>query len=140
MAISGLGQRSLEAEWKDGAEAYLGISVTGFPNFFLMYGPNTNLGHNSIIFMIECQAGYIVRCVQEIFGRNLKYLDLQRDTMNAYNERLQGELRRTAWAATDHSWYKTEDGKITNNWSGTTARYWWLTRKVEFNRYHREAR
>lgn len=140
MEIRGLGGRSLDTEWKDGAEAYLGISVASFPNFFMMYGPNTNLGHNSIIFMIECQVGYIVRCIQEIFGRDLKYLDLRQNAMDAFNARLQRELRRTAWAATDHSWYKTEDGKITNNWSGTTTRYWWLTRRVDFERYLRQTR
>jgi cation diffusion facilitator CzcD-associated flavoprotein CzcO len=69
MVIEGLGGRSLSAEWKDGARAYLGMTVAGFPNFFMMYGPNTNLGHNSIIFMIECQTRYIVDCVRQLFGR-----------------------------------------------------------------------
>ena len=140
MAIAGLDRRSLESEWKEGAQAYLGMSVAGFPNFFMMYGPNTNLGHNSIIFMIECQARYVVDCVEQLVARNLKYLDLRRDVMAAYNARLQEELGRTVWAATGKSWYKTEDGRITNNWSGTTTRYWWRTRRADLSCYHQVAR
>jgi cation diffusion facilitator CzcD-associated flavoprotein CzcO len=140
MAIAGLERRSLESEWKQGAHAYLGMSVAGFPNFFMMYGPNTNLGHNSIIFMIECQARYIVDCVEQLAARNLGYLDLRRDVMDAYNAGLQAELERTVWAATGKSWYKTEDGRITNNWSGTTTRYWWRTRRSDLSCYHQVAR
>ena len=139
MAIAGLDRRSLESDWKEGAQAYLGMSVAGFPNFFMMYGPNTNLGHNSIIFMIECQARYVVDCVEQLVARDLKYLDLRRDLMDAYNARLQQELERTVWAATGKSWYKTEDGRITNNWSGTTTRYWWRTRRADLSCYHQVA-
>jgi len=140
MAIEGSGGRSLEHEWKDGAEAYLGISVAGFPNFFLMYGPNTNLGHNSIIFMIECQTRYILDCLRKMDARGLATLELRREAMDDYNARLQRELERSVWAATPQSWYKTADGRITNNWSGTTARYWWRTRKADLRVYEQRPR
>ncbi len=140
MEITGTGGRSLQEEWRDGARAYLGMTVPGFPNFFMTYGPNTNLGHNSIVFMIECQARYIVDCVRAIVARDLAYIELHREAFEAYNERLQEELSRTVWAATGKSWYKTEAGLITNNWSGTTARYWWATRKADLGRFHLEAR
>ena len=139
MVIEGRRGRSLNREWADGVRAYLGIAVSGFPNFFMMYGPNTNLGHNSIIFMIECQTRYIVECIQRLIAEDLKYLDLRPEVMEAYNRRLQEELERTVWAATGKSWYKTADGKITNNWSGSTIRYWWRTRKANFGLYHQEA-
>ena len=71
------------------------MSVPGFPNFFVMYGPNTNLGHNSILFMLECQANYIVRCLQAIERRGLRYLDLKPEVMRKWSERLQAELSRT---------------------------------------------
>ncbi len=135
IAIAGSDATTLESEWKDGARAYLGISVAGFPNFFMMYGPNTNLGHNSILFMLECQARYIVDCIRQMVARDLASIDVRRDVMEDYNRRLQAELRRTVWAATDHSWYKRADGRITNNWSGTTTRYWWRTRRVDLDRY-----
>jgi cation diffusion facilitator CzcD-associated flavoprotein CzcO len=136
MAIAGRDGTLLEVEWKDGAQAYLGISVAGFPNFFMLYGPNTNLGHNSILFMLECQARYITDCLRQMAERNLASIELRRDVMEACNRRLQAELRRTVWAATDHSWYKTADGRITNNWSGTTTRYWWRTRRADLGLYH----
>ncbi|MBW2415201.1 MAG: 4-hydroxyacetophenone monooxygenase, partial [Deltaproteobacteria bacterium] len=74
---------------------------------------------------IECQTGYIVQCVEAIRARRLKYLDLRSEAMTRFNNKLRGELERTAWAKTGKSWYKNEAGVITNNWSGTTTRYWW---------------
>jgi cation diffusion facilitator CzcD-associated flavoprotein CzcO len=139
MAIEGLGGRLLDQEWKDGAEAFLGLTVTGFPNLFLMYGPNTNLGHNSILFMIECQSNYILKCIDEIQRKQLVYLDVLPETQQRFNEKLRRDLAGTAWAKVDHSWYKTDSGKITNNWSGPTIEYWWRTRNVDFRGY-REVR
>jgi cation diffusion facilitator CzcD-associated flavoprotein CzcO len=135
IAIEGLDGRVLEKEWKDGSEAYLGVTVSGFPNLFMMYGPNTNLGHNSIIFMIECQASYILQCVQRLADRDLRYLDVRPGALRVFNERLHRDLERTAWAKTERSWYKTASGKITNNWSGTTTRYWRETRRVDWDAY-----
>jgi cation diffusion facilitator CzcD-associated flavoprotein CzcO len=140
MEIVGLEGRVLAETWSEGARAYLGITVSGFPNFFMMYGPNTNLGHNSIIFMIECQARYVLDCIEALVERDLAYLDLREDVMEAYNARLQRELERTVWAATERSWYKDAAGKITNNWSGTTTRYWWRTRHADLREYRQAAR
>ncbi len=138
--LTGLAGRSLQAAWTNGARAYLGMTVPHFPSFFLMYGPNTNLGHNSILFMIECQARYIVACARELRESGAAYLDLRPEALEAYDQELQDELERTVWARTDHSWYKRADGRITNNWSGTTARYWWRTRKPDFTAYRRGPR
>ena len=135
MEIEGRDGHVLESQWKDGAEAYLGLTVAGFPNFFMMYGPNTNLGHNSIIFMIECQANYIVRCVERLRNEGLRYLDLSPEAMKAFNVQLQAKLDKTVWARTPRSWYKNAAGKITNNWSGTTTAYWWRTRRPKFTDY-----
>jgi cation diffusion facilitator CzcD-associated flavoprotein CzcO len=135
MRIEGLDGRSLHDEWKDGAHAYLGVTVSGFPNFFMMYGPNTNLGHNSILFMLECQTRYILDCLRQMEARGLARIDLRRDVMEAWNRRLRQELDGTVWAATGRSWYKTESGLITNNWSGSTTRYWWRTRRADLGVY-----
>jgi hypothetical protein len=101
----------------------------------MMYGPNTNLGHNSIIFMIECQANYIVGAIRRVFDERIGTLDLRADVMKAYNDRIQQELAKSVWATTDRSWYKNEAGRITNNWSGSTARYWWMTRQLDLSVY-----
>lgn len=137
-----LGRRGsrLHEAWGDAPTAHLGITVPGFPNFFMLYGPNTNLGHNSIIFMIECQANYIVRCLARIEERRLRYLDLAPAAMRAFNRKMHADLAETAWAKIPHSWYKTDAGKITNNWSGTTTRYWWETRRPKFDDYRQVER
>jgi cation diffusion facilitator CzcD-associated flavoprotein CzcO len=137
--IIGRGGRRLADAWRDGAEAYLGVAVSDFPNFFLLYGPNTNLGHNSIIFMIECQVGYVLQCLQAMRRRGARAIDVRPEVMAAYNRGLQDDLRRTAWAAGCSSWYKNAAGKITNNWSGFTLRYWWLTRRPVWAAFRIEA-
>jgi cation diffusion facilitator CzcD-associated flavoprotein CzcO len=135
MEIEGLGGRKLAEEWRTGAEAYLGVALSGYPNLFLLYGPNTNLGHNSIIFMIECQVNYVLQCIGQLLRRNLLYLDVRREAMDRYNEQVQRAIEKTAWAAGCQSWYKTEQGKVTNNWSGFTVEYWWKTRAPDWNAY-----
>ncbi|HYC55038.1 MAG TPA: NAD(P)/FAD-dependent oxidoreductase [Candidatus Binatia bacterium] len=140
MQIEGCGGRSLHDAWSDGARAYYGMTVSGFPNFFMMYGPNTNLGHNSIIFMIECQTTYIMDLLRKMRSQNIAAVDLRPEVMEAYNRRLQERLSRTAWAAVDKSWYKDSAGHITNNWSGTTTTYWWHTRQANLSDYRTTAR
>jgi cation diffusion facilitator CzcD-associated flavoprotein CzcO len=135
LELEGRGGRKLREAWRTGAEAYLGVTVTGFPNLFLLYGPNTNLGHNSILFMIECQVNYILRCLAELNRRELAWLDVRPEVQERYNEAIQRQLARTAWNASCGSWYKTESGKITNNWSSFTLAYWWKTRRPDFSAF-----
>lgn len=138
MQLRGAHGQQLDQVWKDGAQAFLGLTVPGFPNFFLMYGPNTNLGHNSIIFMIECQTAYILDCLRQMQAHDLRSIDVRSDVSDAYNAELQQALSASVWAQTDHSWYKTASGKITNNWSGPTFTYWWRTRRAHLHHYHCE--
>jgi cation diffusion facilitator CzcD-associated flavoprotein CzcO len=135
LTIEGLGGAKLDEIWRDGATAYLGLTVAGFPNLFLLYGPNTNLGHNSIIFMIECQVGYAVQCIAELRRRHASWLDVRRDVMDGYNHRLQAALAKTTWTAGCSSWYKTASGKVVNNWSGFTTDYWRRTRHPNWRDY-----
>jgi cation diffusion facilitator CzcD-associated flavoprotein CzcO len=125
----------LQDAWKDGPEAYLGIAVAGFPNFFMTYGPNTNLGHNSIIYMIERQADYIVQCLKRIDAENLGAMEVRRVAQDDFNRVLRGALAKTSWAGECGSWYKNHAGKITNNWMGTTQEYRRLTLAPDFNDY-----
>jgi len=135
MKIQGRNGRWLQDAWEDGAEAYLGMTVAGFPNFFTMYGPNTNLGHNSIVFMIECQIRYILDCLRQMRERGLQWIDVRPEAQSAYNARLQERLAQTAWADTERSWYKNAAGRITNNWAGSTVEYWWRTRRADLGAY-----
>lgn len=128
--IRGREGRSLGERWSDGAEAYLGITVDGFPNMFMCYGPNTNLGGNSIIYMIECQVQYILDCVERLSQAGDRSMEVREDVISEHNRKLQDELSDTVWSWDCSSWYHTADGRITNNWPGTNTRYYTLTRTV----------
>jgi cation diffusion facilitator CzcD-associated flavoprotein CzcO len=129
MTVRGLGGRTLDDAWRGGAEAYLGIAVSGFPNLFLLYGPNTNLGHNSIIYMLESQFNYIVGCVRAL--TRATYIDVRADVQNAFNRELQQRFRRTVWTSGCRSWYMTAEGKMVNNWPGHTFAYRRATRRPD---------
>ena len=81
-----------------------------------------------------------MECLRAMDAQYLAWIDIRPEVMRAYNERLQERLRRTVWAATDHSWYKLAGGRITNNWSGSTAAYWWLTRRANLGAYRQVKR
>jgi cation diffusion facilitator CzcD-associated flavoprotein CzcO len=130
MTIVGRSGRVLRDEWSKGARAYLGVTVSGFPNFFMLYGPNTNLGHNSILVMIEAQADYILDALSKMQVRGLKRIDVKQPVMDEYNRSLQQDLARSVWATTGASWYKLADGTITNNWPHSTIRYRRLLREA----------
>ncbi|WP_052367928.1 flavin-containing monooxygenase [Algiphilus aromaticivorans] len=125
--------KDLHEQWSTGAEAYVGMTVPDFPNLFLMYGPNTNLGGNSIIFMIECQMRYLSDALEKL--RDHRMLNVREDVYRDYNDRLQQRLSSTVWAAGCSSWYHNESGRITNNWPGRTAEYRRLTRRLDLEDY-----
>ena len=133
--VTGRDGRRLQDEWRDGARAYLGVAVSGFPNFFMLYGPNTNLGHNSILVMIEAQVGYVPDAMGKMRARGVRRLDVRRPVMDAYNRRLQQDLAKSVWSTIDASWYKTADGTITNNWPHSTIRYRRLLREARLEDY-----
>ena len=135
----GEGGISLQDAWHDGAEAYRGVSTHGFPNFFMLYGPNTNLGSNSIIFMVERQANYVVDCVDKLLKHDLRALDINDRVQRAYNERMQGDLAQTVWVTTCDSWYKNAAGKVVNNWPRSTLNYWWHMRSPDFSDFDMRA-
>jgi len=135
MSVTGAGGRDLKQEWAHGAHAYLGVTVSGFPNLFMLYGPNTNLGHNSILVMIEAQVGYIIDAIRQMDASGVRRLDVKRPVMEEYNRWLQGDLARSVWAADKQSWYKLADGTITNNWPHSTIRYRKLLRRADLAAY-----
>jgi cation diffusion facilitator CzcD-associated flavoprotein CzcO len=126
--ISGRDGRRLNEVWRDGAEAYLGISVHGFPNLFMLYGPNTNLGHNSIIYMLESQFHYVLQCLEQL--KQQPVMEVRDDVQSEFNQRIQKQIRETVWEKGCNSWYKTESGKNTANWPGFTFDYRRRTRHL----------
>lgn len=132
--VSGTGDRRLADEWQDGAHAYLGMSVPGFPNMFCMYGPNTNLGVGSIVHMLESQARYVRQAVRHLSEHGRAYLDVRHDVAKAYDATLQQRLNRSVWTLCS-SWYRNHNGRITNNWPGGTATYRLATRVFHTDDY-----
>ncbi len=135
IVITGVGGRKLADEWRDGAAAYLGITVPGFPNCFMLYGPNTNLGHNSILFMVERQISYILQLLAFTTdtarsSSSRPSVDVTPDAFRRDGRRIQRLMRTTAWTGSCRSWYKTATGRITNNWPTWSVRYWLDTLRV----------
>lgn len=129
MDIQGRRGERLSDRWRDGASAYLGIMTHGFPNMFLTYGPNTNLGHNSIIAMIEAQARWIARTAMRMSATGERVVEVDQAIEADWLAWLDRGLARTVWAHGCSSWYKTADGRITNNWSGPVLSYFWALRR-----------
>ncbi|EAT78799.2 hypothetical protein SNOG_13775 [Parastagonospora nodorum SN15] len=135
--ITGTGGRSLEQIWEKGASALYGTTVPSLPNFGMFYGPNTNLGHNSIILMIEAQSRYLntlVSAVLDARNRGQRIgLTPRSDRTDAFNQQIQEILQNSSFADPKcGSWYKNKDGKITNNWSGTVVEYQEMLSKVDW--------
>lgn len=130
MKVTGRDGQDLNEVWAKGAQAYLGVAVAGFPNLFMLYGPNTNLGHNSIIFMIEQQTRYIVNLITELRDNELAWVDVRKQAMDLYNTQIQHKADGTVWVASCDSWYKNEHGVVTNNWPAFTVLYWKRMRQL----------
>jgi cation diffusion facilitator CzcD-associated flavoprotein CzcO len=129
MTISGRGGRTLTDVWSpEGARTYLGMSVPDFPNLFLMYGPNTNVGSGSIIYMLESQARYIRQIIQYLTQHPGHTLSARATVEQSWDAWLQRRLKNTSWNLCS-SWYRNPSGRITNNWPAPTARFRWKTRK-----------
>ncbi len=135
MRVTGLDGLRLEDAWRDGPQAYLGITVTGFPNFFLLYGPNTNLGGNSILYMLEGQISYALAAIRALDAGRLAWLDVRPDVQDRFNAWVQSASRRSVWETGCHSWYTTADGRNTNNWPDHTFRYRYRVRRFDLAAY-----
>jgi cation diffusion facilitator CzcD-associated flavoprotein CzcO len=124
--ISGPGGR-LSDVWRSGAAAYLGIAVPGFPNFFMLSGPNTSSTNNSVISMIESQVRYVMGCLEMIPRGGA--IEVKTEVFAEYQRTMASWLQGTVWNGECRSWYKTESGRITNTWPLRAYRYRLATRR-----------
>jgi cation diffusion facilitator CzcD-associated flavoprotein CzcO len=128
--VYGAGGRRLRDEWSaGGAQAYLGMTVAGYPNLFLLYGPNTNQGGNSIIFILESQFRYIVGALRLLARRGIRRFEVRQPVMRAFNDRLQHVLKTSMWEGGCTSYFRSVSGRITTQWPIPSWRYWALTRR-----------
>jgi cation diffusion facilitator CzcD-associated flavoprotein CzcO len=135
MQVSGLDGTRLDDAWRDGAQAYLGITVSGFPNFFLLYGPNTNLGGNSILYMLEGQIGYVLGAIRALDTGGLAWLDVRPDVQDRFTSWVAAASRKSVWETGCHSWYTTASGRNTNNWPDHTFLYRHRVRRFDVAAY-----
>jgi cation diffusion facilitator CzcD-associated flavoprotein CzcO len=133
MEVIGRDGRDLNACWRDGAEAHLGTTIAGFPNLFLLAGPNTGLGHSSMVFMIESQTRYLMDCMR-VAGD--KTAEVRAEAQAKFNRKLQPRLDHTVWSTGCRSWYLDKSGKNVALWPGFTFEFWLRTRRIARGDYH----
>jgi cyclohexanone monooxygenase len=134
MRITGRGGLGLNAAWAEGASSYLGMTVPGFPNLFMLYGPNTNLGHNSIIYMLESQFAHVLRCLRALRRTGATQIEVEAAPHRAFNAKVQARLAQSAWVGC-RSWYLDERGRNTANWPGFSLTYRWLAKHSKLSAY-----
>ncbi|HYH61788.1 MAG TPA: NAD(P)/FAD-dependent oxidoreductase, partial [Solirubrobacterales bacterium] len=133
--IKGQGGQVLAEHWhKTGIQAHRGTMISGFPNLFFLLGPNTGLGHNSVVFMIECQIRLVVQAIAEARRRQASVTPT-RSAQDAYNSKMQADLSGAVWSRGCKSWYLDAQGRNITLWPGETFRFYEATRKLETAEY-----
>jgi cation diffusion facilitator CzcD-associated flavoprotein CzcO len=126
----------LSDQWKNGPEAFLGTTVSGFPNMFFIIGPNTGLGHSSMILMMEAQVKYIISCIRELEKQGATAMDVRAEVQETFNKEIQTRLATTVWNSGCISWYRTKAGRNTSLWPGHTFEFMRRTEKVTPQHYN----
>jgi len=137
MQVTGRDGVDLHEQWQGDARAYLGVAIPGFPNFFCLYGPNTNIVINgSIIYFSECGVRYILNLVQALLANGGGSIEVRRDVHDEFNDRCDAENRAMAWGWSDvSSWYKNDLGRVSQNWPFTLLEYWQRTKQVQLDEF-----
>ncbi len=137
MTVKGRHRVDLHEAWHGDARAYLGMTVPGFPNMFVLYGPNTNIVVNgSIIFFSECSVGYVVDAIRLLLAGKYKSMECREDVYWTFNHEIDDGNRQMSWgAATVNSWYKNALGRVSQNWPFALHEYWRRTRAVDPSDY-----
>jgi cation diffusion facilitator CzcD-associated flavoprotein CzcO len=129
--VTGRGGVKLAEAWQHGVEAYRGVTVPGFPNFFLLLGPNTGLGHTSVVFMIETQVQHVMSCLRILAREKASTIEARPGPTRKYNDALQRRLSEKVWTTGGcRSWYLDEAGVNRAIWPGPTFEYWARTRRA----------
>jgi cation diffusion facilitator CzcD-associated flavoprotein CzcO len=133
--IVGRGGITLDEAWSGGAVAHKGMTVAGFPNWFIMMGPNTGPGHTSVLVFTEAQIAHAVAAIRRIRDEDLRFLDIRPDVQARYNAGIQKRMPRMAWSSGCNSWYLSEDGSNHSLYPGFAAEYVLRTRRFKAGDY-----
>jgi len=134
--VTGAGGRTLDDAWRDGAVAYKGMTVSGFPNWFILMGPNTGPGHTSVLVYTEHQIQYALQAIRMMIAEDVKAVEVKREVMDAYNAHLQARMKRTAWNSGCKSWYLNPDGSNHALYPGFASEYCLGVRHFKCDEYH----
>ena len=136
--VFGRNGQDLGEQWKEGPEAYKGTTVAGFPNLFFLMGPNTGLGHNSMVYMIESQIAYVLGALKLMGQKKLRSVEVNAKAQSSFNADLQGKVSGTVWNAGGcQSWYiHPASGKNVTLWPGFTWQFRKITRRFDAGAYH----
>ncbi|MFP6607695.1 MAG: NAD(P)/FAD-dependent oxidoreductase [Myxococcota bacterium] len=132
--VTGRGGKTLDEAWKDGAVAYKGMTVSGFPNWFILMGPNTGPGHTSVLVYTEAQIEHTLRAIQHIRRDDLAFVDVKQEVQDAYNARIQGRMKHMVWSNCK-SWYLNPDGSNHALYPGFAAEYAVRARRFRASEY-----
>ena len=121
--------------WRPGAATHRGIAVHGFPNLWLLVGPNTGLGHNSIVFMLEAQLHTVSGALRAQVEHGWRSVEVRAAAQQRWYDTVQRRMQSTVWASGCQSWYLDADGRNDTLWPGSTVEYWWQTRRFRAVEY-----
>ncbi|CAF1020893.1 unnamed protein product [Adineta steineri] len=132
----GIQSQSLEKQWSQAVQAYRTVTVPNFPNMFLLLGPNTGLGHNSVVVMIEAQLKYIMEALIYMQENGIRAMAVKENIANKFNKEIQLKLKKSVWQVGGcHSWYQDSKGNNTTIWPGFTWTYDLLLRNFDYQNY-----
>ncbi|HVN64514.1 MAG TPA: NAD(P)/FAD-dependent oxidoreductase, partial [Candidatus Binataceae bacterium] len=121
--VTGRSGKSLDETWKNGAVAYKGMTVSGFPNWFILMGPNTGPGHTSVLVYTEAQIEHALGAIRKLMSNGVKFVDIRQDVQDRYNVGIQGRMKYMVWNSGCNSWYLSEDGSNHSLYPGFAAEY-----------------
>ncbi len=122
---------TLRQVWRDGAHAYFGLAVPGFPNFFMLYGPNTNVGSNSVIFMLEAQARYILRALRYMRRRGKAYVAVRPSALAEFVAKIDRWMVGTVWTTQCSNYFRAANGRVVTQWPRSARSFWGMTRRFK---------
>jgi cyclohexanone monooxygenase len=129
--VTGKGGVRLRDVWRDGAHAYLGMTVPGFPNFFMLSGPNTNVGSNSVIFVLEAQARYIVRVMRYLRRKGKSYVAVRPSAMADFLAKIDRWMQGTVWTTRCSNYFRAPNGRVVTQWPRSARAFWGMTRRFK---------
>lgn len=130
--LHGRDGQSLRERWADGMEAYLGTTISGFPNFFLLVGPNTGLGHSSMVYMIESQVAYVLDAIKTMDQAGLAEVDVKPEVQREFVDGVRSSMKNTIWTRGGCvSWYLDSKGRNTTLWPSFTFKFRSLTKRFD---------